>query len=148
MSQNTASKPRQINTRRENVHAKFSKNSLKTLKRLLFFVFKDYKFRFFIVLVTIIISSLANVIGTLFIRRLIDGYISPLLKYHGTDFGPMLKMIVTMASIYCVGVLSTYVYSRVMIGVSHGSLKKIRDNMFDHMESLSISFLIHILMEI
>lgn len=140
MSKNNISKPRQINGRRGHGHAKFSKNSLKTLKRLLFFVFKDYKFRFFVVIATIIISSLANVIGTLFIRQLIDDYISPLLKYHGTDFGPLLKMIVTMAVIYYAGVLATYVYSRVMIGVSHGSLKKIRDNMFEHMESLSISF--------
>ena len=92
------------------------------------------------VLVTIIISSLANVIGTLFLRNLIDDYIAPLLNKSGADFGPLLKMIITMAVIYYVGVLSTYVYSRIMIVISQGSLKKIRDDMFSHMETLPIKF--------
>ncbi|RII36798.1 ABC transporter ATP-binding protein [Clostridium chromiireducens] len=122
-------------------HAKVSKDSLKTLKRLLAYVLKEYKGLFFIVLVTIIISSLANVIGTLFLRNLIDDYIAPLLKISGApDFGPLLKMIITLATIYLVGVLATYVYSRIMIIISQGSLKKIRDDMFAHMETLPIKF--------
>lgn len=129
-----------VSQNNENKRKKLDKNSLNTLKRLLFFIFREYKFRFFIVILTIIISSLANVIGTLFIRKLIDDYITPLLKTHSTDFGPLLKMIMTMGSIYAVGVIATYIYSRVMIGVSHGSLKRIRDNMFEHMEVLPISF--------
>lgn len=134
MSQNN------VGTRKAQGMKKLDKNSIKTLKRLLLFIFKEYKFRFFIVILAIIISSLANVIGTLFIRQLIDDYITPLLKSNSTNFGPLLKMITTMAIIYAVGVVATYVYSRVMIGVSHGSLKKIRDNMFEHMEILPISF--------
>ncbi|WP_460278801.1 ABC transporter ATP-binding protein [Clostridium sp. CTA-5] len=121
-------------------HAKVSKNSLKTLKRLLSYVFKGYKFLFFIVLLTIIISSLANVVGTLFLRNLIDDYITPLLNKSGVDFAPLLKMIITMAVIYYIGVLSTYIYSRIMIIISQGSLKRIRDDMFAHMETLPISF--------
>ena len=93
-----------------------------------------------IVVVTIIISSLANVIGTLFLRNLIDDYIVPLMNKTGADFGPLLKMIITMAVIYYVGVISTYVYSRIMIVISQGSLKKIRDDMFSHMETLPIKF--------
>ena len=138
MSQNNT--PRIVNRRGGNVGAKVSKNSLKTLKRLLAYVFLEYKFLFCIVLVTIIISSLANVIGTLFLRNLIDDYITPLLKMHGQNFGPLLKMIITMAVIYYVGVLATYIYSRVMIVISQGSLKRIRDDMFEHMEELSINF--------
>ncbi|WP_297424941.1 ABC transporter ATP-binding protein [Clostridium sp.] len=122
-------------------HAKVSKDSLKTLKRLLSYVLKEYKGLFFIVLVTIIISSLANVVGTLFLRNLIDDYIAPLLKISGApDFGPLLKMIITLATIYLVGVLATYIYSRIMIIISQGSLKKIRDDMFAHMEILPIKF--------
>ncbi|WP_373368741.1 ABC transporter ATP-binding protein [Clostridium weizhouense] len=121
-------------------HANVSKDSLKTLKRLLSYVFKGYKFLFFIVLLTIIISSLANVVGTLFLRNLIDDYITPLLNKSGADFGPLLKMVITMAVIYYVGVLSTYIYSRIMIIISQGSLKRIRDDMFAHMETLPISF--------
>jgi len=121
-------------------HAKVSKDSLKILKRLLSYVFKEYKFLFFIVFVTIIISSLANVIGTLFLRNLIDDYVVPLMNKSGADFGPLLKMIITMAVIYYVGVLSTYAYSRIMVTISQGSLKRIRDDMFSHMETLPIKF--------
>ena len=139
MSQNNST-PRVIDRRSRTGNAKLSKNSLKILKRLLTYVFSKYKFLFFIVLVTIIISSLANVIGTLFLRNLIDDYIVPLLNNHGNDLGPLIKIIVTMAVIYYVGVLSTYIYSRIMIVISQGSLKRIRDEMFEHMEALPISF--------
>ena len=138
MGQNNNSKPRQMGRHRG--YVKPSKNSLKTLKRLLVYVIKEYKFLFLIVLVGIIVSSLANVIGTLFLRNLIDDYITPLLQRSNPNFGPLLKMITTMAVIYYVGVVSTYVYSRVMIIISQGSLKRIRDDIFSHMESLSISF--------
>ncbi|MFW2504316.1 ABC transporter ATP-binding protein [Clostridium diolis] len=119
---------------------KADKNSLKILKRLLVYILKEYKFLFFMVLVTIIISSLANVIGTLFLRNLIDDYITPLLNKPESDFGQLLKMIITMAVIYYVGVISTYIYSRIMIVISQGSLKRIRDDMFAHMENLPIKF--------
>ncbi|WP_343217263.1 ABC transporter ATP-binding protein [Clostridium sp. YIM B02500] len=119
---------------------KADKNSLKILKRLLVYILKEYKFLFFMVLVTIIISSLANVIGTLFLRNLIDDYITPLLNKPESDFGSLLKMIITMAVIYYVGVISTYIYSRIMIVISQGSLKRIRDDMFAHMENLPIKF--------
>jgi len=142
MSQNNANKPKAMRgPSGPRGHAKVSKDSLKTLKRLLAYVLKEYKGLFFIVLVTIIISSLANVVGTLFLRNLIDDYIAPLLKKSGVpDFGPLLKMIITLAIIYFVGVLATYIYSRVMIIISQGSLKKIRDDMFAHMETLPIKF--------
>lgn len=119
---------------------KLSGNSLKTLKRLLGYILKEYKFTFFMVVVTIIISSLANVAGTLFLRNLIDDYIVPLLNQSAPDFGPLLKAILTIALIYYIGVISTYVYSRLMVTVSQGSLKKFRDDMFSHMETLPIRF--------
>jgi ATP-binding cassette subfamily B protein len=142
MSQNNNSKPRVINGRGTpgGGNVKPSKESLKTLGRLLAYILKEYKLLFFLVLVTIIISSLANVIGTLFLKNLIDDYIIPIINKPEVDFGPLLKIIITMAVIYCVGVLSTYVYSRAMIIISQGSLKRIRDDMFSHMESLPIKF--------
>lgn len=138
MGQNNTGKPRMMNM--QDRPKKVSAASLKTLKRLLAYVLKEYKFLFFIVLVTIITSSLANVAGTLFLRNLIDDYITPLLNGSGTDFGPLLKAIITIAAIYYAGVLSTYIYSRIMIVISQGSLKKLRDDMFTHMETLPISF--------
>ncbi|WP_326512846.1 ABC transporter ATP-binding protein [Clostridium intestinale] len=115
-------------------------SSLKTLKRLINYVVKEYKFLFFIVTIAIIISSIANVIGTMFLRSLIDDYIAPLMNKSNIDFAPLLKVVLTMAVIYYVGVLCTYIYNRIMIVISQGSLKRIRDDMFSHMEKLPISF--------
>ncbi len=115
-------------------------NPMKVLKRLLSYVLKEYKFLFVIVVICIFISSLSNVAGTLFLRNLIDDYITPLLNKTGVaDFGPLLKAILTIASIFLVGVLTNYVFNRIMIVISQGSLKKIRDDMFAHMETLPIS---------
>ena len=138
MSQNNAGKSRAI--RRRGIGGETSKNPLKTLKRLLSYIFKQYKFLLFVVLIAIIISSLANVIGTLFIKNLIDDYIMPLLHKSNPNFMPLFKAIVEIAVVYGIGVLSTYAYSRLMIKVSQGSLKRLRDDMFSHMEMLPISF--------
>ncbi|MDT8716872.1 ABC transporter ATP-binding protein [Clostridium sp. 19966] len=117
-----------------------NKNALKTLKRLIAYVFGEYKFLFAIVFAAIIISSVAAVLGTLFLRNLIDDYITPLLNKANPDFAPLFKMLVAMAVIYYIGVVSTYLYSRIMILISQGSLKKVRDSMFSHMEALPIKF--------
>ncbi|ACL75740.1 ABC transporter ATP-binding protein [Ruminiclostridium cellulolyticum] len=115
-------------------------NPIKVLTRLLSYILKEYKILFAIVVICIIISSLSNVAGTLFLRNLIDDYITPLLNETVADFGPLLKAILTIASIYLVGVLTNYVFNRIMIVISQGSLKKIRDDMFAHMETLPISY--------
>lgn len=126
--------------RMNRMHGKGSKNPMKTLKRLLDYVFKKYKFLLFLVVIFIIISSIANVIGTLFIKNLIDEYITPYLNKASVNFTPLLKALGTMAAVYMIGVLSTYIYSRIMIIVAQGSLKRIRDDMFEHMEKLPIKF--------
>ena len=117
-----------------------SKNPMKTLSRLMSYVFKQYKLQLAFVVICIIISSLANVAGTLFLKSLIDDYILPFIGDANNNFGPLLKAILYMAVIYYIGVVSTYVYNRIMIYVSQGALKKIRDDMFAHMQKLSIPF--------
>lgn len=117
-----------------------SKNPMKTLSRLMSYVFKQYKLQLAFVVICIIISSLANVAGTLFLKSLIDDYILPFIGSANNNFGPLLKAILYMAVIYYIGVVSTYVYNRIMIYVSQGALKKIRDDMFAHMQKLSIPF--------
>ncbi len=116
------------------------KNPMKTLRRLLDYIFKEYKFKLFLVIVLIIISSITQVISTLFLKTLIDDYITPFIGKSNVDFAPLLKTLVVMAIIYYAGTLSTYLYNRVMIFVSQGTLKKIRDDMFKHMESLPIGY--------
>ncbi len=117
-----------------------SKNPMKTLSRLMSYVFRQYKLQLAFVVICIIISSLANVAGTLFLKSLIDDYILPFIGDANNNFEPLLKAILYMAVIYYIGVVSTYVYNRIMIYVSQGALKKIRDDMFAHMQKLSIPF--------
>ncbi|MCI8598057.1 MAG: ABC transporter ATP-binding protein [Lachnospiraceae bacterium] len=117
-----------------------AKNPGRTLKRLFDLVVKAYPVHCAIVVVGIIVSVLANVRGNLFLQTLIDNYITPLIGADSPDFTPLLKALSTMAVIYMVGALSTYLYNRLMITVAQGSLKKIRNNLFEHMETLSIPY--------
>lgn len=112
----------------------------KTLKRLLGYVWKDYKLPFMLVLICIAIGSLAGVIGNLFLKSLIDDYITPLLSQSSPNFAPLIRALLTMACIYYAGVLATYSYNRIMINVTQGTLKTIRDEMFTHMERLPIKY--------
>ena len=112
-----------------------------TLKRLFSYIGNGYKLHFTLVLICIILSSVAGVIGSLFLRTLIDDYIEPMLLSAGTpDFAPLLKAISIMALIYLTGLTSTWLYNFIMVSVSQGVLKTIRDDMFSHMQTLPIKY--------
>ena len=113
---------------------------LEILKRLMAYIFKGYKLEMGIVLVALTISSLANVIGTTFLKTLVDDYILPLLSQASPNFSPLLKTLGYMAIIYYAGVISTYTYSRLMVKVTQGTLDKIRNDLFVHMQTLPINF--------
>ncbi len=113
---------------------------LEILKKLMVYIFKGYKLELGIVLITLSISSLANVIGTMFLKTLVDDFIVPLLSQASPDFGPLMKTLGYMAIIYYAGVISVYTYSRMMVKVTQGTLDKIRNDLFDHMQTLSIKF--------
>ena len=117
-----------------------SRNPGKTLKRLLGYIWKYYKIEFVIVLIAIVISSLAGVAGNLFIKNLIDDYITPFLTSADPTFAPLLRALLVMAVIYYAGTAATYVYARLMINVTQGTLKQIRDEMFTDMEKLPIKY--------
>ena len=112
----------------------------KTILRLLKYLFTTYKLQFFIVLVAIIVSALASVIGIQFIQQLIDNYIVPLIGQQNPDFSSLLQAIIGMAGIYAVGIIATYVYNRLMINISQGILNRIRTEMFNHMQTLPIGY--------
>ncbi|MBA4603371.1 ABC transporter ATP-binding protein [Thermoactinomyces mirandus] len=116
------------------------KADLKTLKRLFSYITKDYKLPFAMVLIGILLSSAANVAGSLFLEILIDDYILPLLAVENPVFDGLLKAILIMSGIYLLGVISTLVYSQLMVVIAQGVLKKIRDEMFDHMQELPIEY--------
>ncbi len=111
-----------------------------TLLRLLKIIFQTYKIQFFIVMVLVVISSLTSVASSLFIQTLIDDYISPMLLEENPVFTRLFKALATMACIYLVGILATYIYNRMMAKISQGTLKTIRDEMFEKMQKLPIKY--------
>lgn len=117
-----------------------NKNQMKTLKRLFDFVISRHRNACILVLVLIIISTIANVAGSIFIKSLIDDYITPYLSMSNPNFNPLLNAILKMIAIYGIGVIATYVFNKILIKVSQGSLKEIRDTMFEHMEQLPIRY--------
>lgn len=110
------------------------------LKRLLGFIFENYKLHCIVTVIFIMLSSLASVAGSLFIETLIDDYITPMIGQEAPDFMPLISALAMMAGIYLVGVLSTLIYNRILIEVSQGTLRKTRDMLFEHMEKLPISY--------
>ena len=112
----------------------------KTIKRLLKYVTEGYKLQLAVVLVSIIISALVGVIGTQFIKYLIDDFITPLLGSQSPDYSALLNVIMIMAIIYLVGVVCTFTYNRLMVNISQGVLNKIRKQMFNHMQKLPIRY--------
>lgn len=109
-------------------------------KRLLSYIVGKHKLLAAIVILCILISSCTVVVSSLFLRTLIDDYITPLLASASPSFQKLLHTICIMAVIYAVGVLATFLYNRIMVKISQGTLKKIRDDMFTHMQKLPIGY--------
>ena len=120
------------------------KKSMKTFKRLLALIFKRYKVHMIFVFVCIIISVLASVQGTMFIKSFFDDYITPLVNQVSegkeADFVPLLLALSRVAVFYLIGALATYVQSRIMIYVTQGTMRDLRNDIFRHMESLPIKY--------
>ena len=120
------------------------KQSFQTFKRLLALVFKRYKVSMIFVFVCIVISVLASVQGTRFLQNLFDDYITPLVQQvadgQQADFQPLLLAIGQVALFYLLGAAATYVQSRIMIYVTQGTMRDIRNDIFRHMESLPIQY--------
>lgn len=112
----------------------------KTVKRLISYITGKYKAHFVLVLVCIILSSVTGVAGSLFLRVLIDDYITPLLTMEEPVFTGLYRTMLAMAGIFLVGVIATYVFNRLMAVIAQGVLKEIRDEMFGHMQSLPIKY--------
>ena len=111
-----------------------------TLKRLLGYIFKSYKLQFVVVLICIFLSSIAGVAGSLFIKVLIDDYITPLLLEANPVFDGLLRVIAIMGVIFLVGIIASLIQKIIMVIISQGVLKKIRDDMFGHMQTLPIKY--------
>ena len=104
------------------------------------YVFRDYGIHCIAVLILIVVSVLANVQGTMFTRTLIDEYIQPLLLSDRPDFAPLLHAIIRVAAFYGIGIVSTYTYNRLMVEVTQGTLRDMRNDLFERMERLPIQY--------
>ncbi|MEQ3346479.1 ABC transporter ATP-binding protein [Peptoniphilus senegalensis] len=117
-----------------------SKENKVAAKKLFSFIFKRHKFKLLAVSVLVIISSLATISVSLFMRFLIDDYVLPLLKMDLPDFSDLLSMLIKMGSFLALGVLSSFTYSRLMVYISENTLGDMRKIMFKKMQTLPVSY--------
>ena len=130
--------------RETNTKAPASRASIKEmchmLGRVVRYITQYYKWSFLIVILCILGSSLVIRRGTLFMQTLIDDYIVPLTQSASPDYGPLAHALFIMACIYAVGIVCSYAYNRIMVNISQGTMRRLRDELFSHMESLPIRY--------
>lgn len=117
-----------------------SKNTAKTAKRLLKYVTGMYKVQFVIVFVCILLSSVASISVSLSLKFLLDDFIIPLIGQKQPNFAELYQAMAVLGCIFQVGVVSTFVYTRMMVTIGQGVLKQVRDDMFEHMQTLPIRY--------
>lgn len=132
---------------RRNDQPKLSREELKkslgkgsTVWRLFAFILKNYKIRFFLVLVCIVVSSLTSLVSSLFTKTLIDDFITPLSMSAVPDYAPLARELVRLAAVLVTGIIASYSYNLIMIFVGQGTMLKLRENLFKHMETLPLGY--------
>lgn len=123
---------------REELKRSLGKGS--TVWRLFGFIFKNYKYRFLIVLGCIVVSALTTLASSLFTKALIDSYITPMLGQAMPDFSPLAVALVKLGAVLLVGVVASYTYNVIMIHVAQGTMLKLREDLFAHMEDLPLRY--------
>ena len=113
---------------------------LHTAGRLMGYVMRDYKFRFFLVLACIFVNAIATVAGSMFLKVLIDQYIVPLMAMDTPDFSGLFHTLLMMGCLYALGIVCGLAYNLIMVTISQGVQKEIRDALFGHMQSLPIKY--------
>ena len=116
------------------------KNPGQIIKRLMGYVFKRYGLWYFIVIILIFVGVLANVQGTMFMKNLIDEYITPFLLTDNPDFTPLAHAIGRVALFYAIGVASVYAYNRIMVNITQGTQRELRNELFEHMQKLPVKY--------
>ena len=127
-------------SKRPKAYAGDMKLDIKSVLRLTSFVLKRYKWHYLAVIVCIVVSALTSVSSSLFFKTLIDEYITPLLMEDVPNYAPLFKALCIMGCIYLTGVASNYIYQKILITVSQGTLNDLRQAVFAHMEKLPIQY--------
>lgn len=125
---------------RTRVPVKLNKESGQTFKRLMGYMMQDHKGKFILACILIVLSALASVGGSLFLGIFVDRIILPIKADPAIGYGSLIGGIVVIACIYCIGVLCNFTYQRLMIIVSQGTLKRLRNEMFSHMQTLPLNY--------
>ncbi|MGN0374452.1 MAG: ABC transporter ATP-binding protein [Butyrivibrio sp.] len=115
-------------------------NPMKVFSKIMKYVFKKYLPHCIIVFICIVISAFATAQGTMFMKTLIDGFIEPMLLEADPNFTGLLHEIIRVGIIYLIGVIASFVNAKLMVYVAQGTLKNLRDDMFNHMETLPIKY--------
>ena len=116
------------------------KNMGKVLGRTLGVMWKDYKWHCVAVLVCIVATVAAQLYGTLFLQKLYDAYIVPMIQTGDADFHPLLIQLIKVGVVYAIGVFTSWAYNRLMVEVSQGTMRNLRVRLFGHMQSLPIRY--------
>ncbi|MCI6243611.1 MAG: ABC transporter ATP-binding protein [Lachnospiraceae bacterium] len=117
-----------------------SKNTLATAKRLLKYVTETYKMQFIIVFICILISAVASISVSLSLKYILDDFILPLIGKKSPDFTEFYRILMILGCIFAAGIIATFVYTRLMVYIGQGVLKRVRDDMFTHMQKLPIRY--------
>ena len=121
-------------------NSRVTKGTLQTGKRLLKYVTASYKIQFIVVIICILMSSVASISVSLSLRFLLDDFIIPLIGQTDPNFTELYTALAVLGCIFLLGVIATFVYSRMMVVIGQGVLKKVRDEMFEHMQTLPIRY--------
>lgn len=116
------------------------RNGAKSFSRLLKYMVSTNKVAWFFVVVCIIVSAYAQMQGMVFIQSLVDDYIEPMIVSGSNNFSSLAQALVKVAAIYAVGIIASFTYSRIMVNVSQGTMKKLRTDLFNNMEKLPIKY--------
>lgn len=117
-----------------------NKRSFESLSQLIKYVVQPHKFLFFVVIISVTISSLVLVFNAQYIGQVIDQFITPMLNEGSTDFGPLLDYIIKMAMLFGIGVVSNIIYNQVVVIISQNTLKRLRSDLFNHVQYMPLSF--------
>ena len=112
----------------------------KLINRVIRYMLHYYKIPFLIVLACILITAIATVVGATFPQKLVDDYITPMLASGSTDFGGLAGDLVRLVCIMGLGVITAFTYNRIMVNVSQGTMRNLRDDLFSRMEALPIKY--------
>lgn len=136
--------PRPMGNKRQSADMKKQKLDMKVIGRVLGYMMKRYKFRFILVLICILITAATTLVGMLFMQSLIDDYITPMLSAvnsgEAADFSPLLMALLRIAVLYVIGIAASFTYNRLMIYITQGTMRDLRNDIFTHMESLPIKY--------